>query len=667
MSAKDAGLPEADPARLEAEIAELIASGQVFRAHDLAEAGQARHPDAIGLALWHALALCQTGAGERARSIVEPIFAAFDTDLSTTAAQAVDALRALLAGGPDGSAVVPHLATLAAVLAQVQGASGPRVELGADRLTRLAEIYLMLWRGSGREADLRKVTVLYTRSMARAPSLQTALGAALAHHFLTDTEAAARFAAAGLAAFADLAEPDFEDAARASVCRLLLGEVAKAEAQLAAAQASLGRPDERTVPFLRLLRDLAARGLEGAGACAGRLEPPRIVVFTGHELDRPGAEAPCFPPALERDLRRAIAEALDQIGATIGYALPRCGSDILFLEALIERDAELNIILPSDTEDFVAHCVAYGGPAWEKRFRKVLRLADSVSHATVEKFLGHEALNRFANQYLHGSALLRARYLETEPYLLAVWDMNEGSLPGGAADFIDQWEDISKLRIIDLDDLSDAAGLMAPAGPALVGEPPPHTGPERGIRSMLFADFVGFSKLEDDDIPDYIALCEALHAEMTATAPAPTAINTWGDAFFVVMEDARSMVVYALAMADGIGRVRTRFQGAVGRLDLRISLHAGPVYGGRDPFRDSQNFYGAHINRAARLEPVTIAGHIYATSQFVALLTVEEASRRHEAGMTGEAYAPFAAADYVGVVSLAKGFGDQAVYHLRKL
>jgi len=29
--------------------------------------------------------------------------------------------------------------------------------------------------------------------------------------------------------------------------------------------------------------------------------------------------------------------------------------------------------------------------------------------------------------------------------------------------------------------------------------------------------------------------------------------------------------------------------------------------------------------------------------------------------------AAIAAADYVGVISLAKGFGDQAVYHLRKL
>lgn len=663
LSAREA--VDADTVRLEAEIAELIASGQMFRAHDLAEAGQSRHPEAIGLALWHALALCQTGAGERARAIVDPIFATLATDLSAPAAQAVQALRALVADGLDGPAAEPHLGALASALAEVQGASGPRVDLGADRLTRLAEIYLMLWRGSGADADLRKVTVLYARSMARAPSLQTAVGAALAHHFLAASDATVRFAQAGLADFSTLPAPDFDDTARAAVCQLLLGHVDDATTQLRDAQAALGGPDERTVPYLSLLRDLAARGLAGAEACAACLEPPRIVVFTGHELDRPGAAAPCFPPALERDLRRAIAEALDQIGATIGYALPRCGSDILFLEALLERDAELNIILPSETEDFVAHCVAYGGPAWEKRFRKVLRLADSVSHATVEKFLGHEALNRFANQYLHGTALLRARHLETDPYLLAVWDMNEGSLPGGAADFIDQWEDISKLRIIDLEDIGDAAGLTHE--PAHGAETPPADGPERGIRSMLFADFVGFSKLEDDDIPDYIAFCEALHEEITAAAPEPTAINTWGDAFFVVMEDARSMVAYALAMADGIRRVRGRFQGAVGRLDLRISLHAGPVYGGRDPFRDSQNFYGAHINRAARLEPVTIAGRIYATSQFVALLTVEEASLRHEAGMTGADYAAIAAADYVGVISLAKGFGDQAVYHLRKL
>ena len=79
--------------------------------------------------------------------------------------------------------------------------------------------------------------------------------------------------------------------------------------------------------------------------------------------------------------------------------------------------------------------------------------AASVDLATQGPFLGHQALFRFANQMLHGLATLRSEYLETQPYLLALWDYREDTLAGGAADFIDQWGDIARLRILDLDDV----------------------------------------------------------------------------------------------------------------------------------------------------------------------------------------------------------------------
>ena len=80
----------------------------------------------------------------------------------------------------------------------------------------------------------------------------------------------------------------------------------------------------------------------------------------------------------------------------------------------------------------------------------------------------------------------------------------------------------------------------------------------------------------------------------------------------------------ALPLTRRGDRIRQR---PAGCQTVRISLHAGPVYRMDDPFTGRANFWGFDINRAARLEPVTVAGHVYATQPFVALLTTEESVR----------------------------------------
>ena len=50
---------------------------------------------------------------------------------------------------------------------------------------------------------------------------------------------------------------------------------------------------------------------------------------------------------------------------------------------------------------------------------------------------------------------------------------------------------------------------------------------------------------------------------------------------------------------------------------MRIGLHAGPVFEGIDAITGRPNFFGSRVNRAARIEPVTLPGHIYASQQFV--------------------------------------------------
>jgi class 3 adenylate cyclase len=144
----------------------------------------------------------------------------------------------------------------------------------------------------------------------------------------------------------------------------------------------------------------------------------------------------------------------------------------------------------------------------------------------------------------------------------------------------------------------------------------------------------------------------------------PTSINTWGDAIFAVMENASELAEYALQLSRLVPEISKNTRG-LPPISIRTSLHAGPVYEATDPFRKQTNFYGGHINRAARLEPVTVVGEVYATEQFMALLIAEQSSDRVEKTQKGEPYVERFTCDYVGVMALAKGFGEQPVYHLR--
>ncbi|MCA1908571.1 MAG: adenylate/guanylate cyclase domain-containing protein, partial [Magnetospirillum sp.] len=228
------------------------------------------------------------------------------------------------------------------------------------------------------------------------------------------------------------------------------------------------------------------------------------------------------------------------------------------------------------------------------------------------------------------------------------------------------------LRIIDLDGLLMQNPELCPDGPALPnldlgGETDDEEGQGRVIRSMLFCDIAGYSKLKEEHIPDFLEFLTRLKAGLVASGIEPKSINTWGDAIFVVMDKATPMAEYALTMQEVVARLGEEMKDQLADpLTLRISLHAGPVFEAVDPIRDNKNFYGSHINRAARLEPVTVKGHVYATQQFVAVLTAEQSALRTDAVNNGEEFVDKYVCEYVGVLSLAKDFGKQTVYHLRR-
>jgi class 3 adenylate cyclase len=92
--------------------------------------------------------------------------------------------------------------------------------------------------------------------------------------------------------------------------------------------------------------------------------------------------------------------------------------------------------------------------------------------------------------------------------------------------------------------------------------------------------------------------------------------------------------------------------GLPAHLALRLGAHFGPVLPMWDPVLDKMTFVGSHVNRTARVEPVTPAGAVYVTEHFAASLVLGCAE-----GLV---------CDYVGHMPAAKDFGRLRMYRLRR-
>lgn len=653
----------------------LLDEGQNFLVHDTCREGLKHYPASHKLAIYGATALSQTGADEEARRLLKPILDALLVDdspfrrLENTLRRAVDQ-----AGEGDDSS----LSAMVDLAEAIEMARGRRTAITADSETygSLAQVLRESWLSTGDQSDLDLAGELFLRAFQTGEDPRDGVNAAALMWFQGKRIEAGQLAGKvvdQLMAWGGdpnlPADVSFERLGTWGLAELLLGHEDDALSSFRSASALEGASYPPIVALLKQLEQFRKHGILVPDEVTELIRPPQVVVFTGHALDRPG-EGPHFPPQLEAEVRAEIVQVLDEIDARVGFSMASCGSELLFIEAMLERGAEVNLVLPFALEDFIAANVRYGGARWEMRFRNALRLAATVTFATEEHYLGHEMLYRFANQCLSGLATLRAGFLCSNPTLIAVWDMMPGSLVGGAADFIDSWEDISRLRLIDLDGLLQNHPELLEEGGALpnfdMDDGDEEEGQGRVIRSMLFCDIAGYSKLAEEYVPVYLEFLGLLQEGLAQSGVVPLSINTWGDAIFVVMDKASPLAEYALTLQESVMRASEALKDKLPhRLSLRISLHAGPVFEAVDPICNRINFYGSHINRAARLEPVTVIGHAYATQQFVAVLTAEQSVMRAEAG-GAEFFEEKFVCEYVGQLSLAKDFGRQVVYHLRR-
>lgn len=511
--------------------------------------------------------------------------------------------------------------------------------------------------GSERLHAGKQAVDCYRRAWERSGDVFPGVNAATMLRLTGDT-AAARALALQVreAATRDTTTPPHWREATLGELALLLDEDAAALAHYrAAATAAAGNVGD-LASMRRQLRLLGRESALPAGVFES-LEPPRIVVFTGHMIDAPDRAAPRLPEAIEDALAARLAQRLDALGAGFGYCSAACGADLLFIEAMLARGAEVHVTLPFDRSDFLATSVAFAGARWVERFERALARVASVSYGVKERYLGDESLYAYAGRLMQGAALLRGRELEAVPMLLAVVDRDAERLPGGTRDLLENWQRLGlPLERIDPAPLREVAiprDRVLPAAAAMPGVELRSTPLRRQVRTMLFADMVGFSRLGEEDTPSFLVhFLGAISDMVQHCGEPPSFVNTWGDGLFMVFDHVEHGADFALRLRDAVQQADWPARGLPAGTNLRVGMHTGPVFEAPDPLIGRPNFFGSHVVRAARIEPVAVPGAVYVSAELAFALA---ASGRTQF-----------ATDYLGTLPLAKSYGSGPLYRLRR-
>jgi class 3 adenylate cyclase len=407
----------------------------------------------------------------------------------------------------------------------------------------------------------------------------------------------------------------------------------------------------------RLNARLVAQYLGEGSELVDRLfQFPSVVMFVGHMVDKPDRQVARFPPRLEGAVREAIRSRLQLLDSKFGYASAACGSDILFHEAMLERNGESHVVLPCEKQFFTKDSVELvGSGGWMSRFERIMGRAVEIQEASKRSQMCGNVCFEFASLLLHGLADIHAQQLDTKLIPLGVWDGKPGDELGGTAGTIERWRLAGlEVEIIDLArilaegpiELSPSRTIQIVPDQSRAANTPSQFTAE--IRALLFADAEGFSKLSDEEVPRFVEHFLGLAGGLAEdSAYRPLVKNTWGDGLYFVFDHVREAGLFALELCD---RVRSTDWASRGlpNLNLRIGLHAGPVYMCTDPVTQRLSCIGAHVSRAARIEPITPIGHAYASQPFAALAAAQGVEEFR--------------CSYVGQTSMAKKYGSFPTY-----
>lgn len=295
--------------------------------------------------------------------------------------------------------------------------------------------------------------------------------------------------------------------------------------------------------------------------------------------------------------------------------------DLDVAERLLERGAHLYPTLTQTAADARARWAAQWGEATALRLGELLARAQRV--AIVPGFLDNEApwrAHQLACTAL-GASLLTAMRLgcEWRPAWIERLQTRVFCRPGEAGEYVE--------------------GPARPAGRRMVG--------------VLFADFAGFGRIADTDMPRFWReIMGTMSTRLSHYGDKVLHSATWGDALHVVTRDATTAAEIAADILQSLERQRRNRGGVAAQLELRVAAHYAPAFEDVDALRGTPVFYGSQISFAARIEPVTPPGTVFGSDAFVAQLTLESPKRF--------------SAEYAGELELAKKSGAHPLFAVHR-
>lgn len=167
----------------------------------------------------------------------------------------------------------------------------------------------------------------------------------------------------------------------------------------------------------------------------------KVVVASGHMIDKPDRPHERFPPSKEGAVRERIAKQLDAWGVGAGD-LAICGgargADILFAELCADRGAEVWVFLALPEAEFLEESVRLPDSDWETRF---FALRDREGVKTFQQFDRLKSPPKGTSVFSRNNLWMinTARVEANDPknlYAVLVWDEKPtGDGPGGTSDF----------------------------------------------------------------------------------------------------------------------------------------------------------------------------------------------------------------------------------------
>jgi DNA-binding SARP family transcriptional activator len=586
--------PTGDPAE---ELRDLIRRGHYLQAYDQAAGHIERGNTAPDIRYLAVLALARSGATAQARRRYEQY-----------GLGSIDPSRLTSQLGGD-------LAVLAARL---------------DKDEALA-------RGADGSAWAERSARGYEAAFDQSGSAYHAVNAATMWLLAGDGERAATIATRALES-GGLQSNDYWDASTEAEAALVVGDLPRARNALErAGHAGEDLVAQRATTLKQL--KLVCRLKDVDREILSPIRTPTVIHFCGHRI-LPEGEQGRFPAEEEARVRAQLDETMEELGVGAGFGSLAAGADILAAEALLERGAELNVVLPFPKDEFVRVSVIPAGDHWVERFERCLAGASRVEMATTGEYLDDPVLFDFCARIAMGDALLRARYLEADAHQVAVWDGTLSSGPAGTAIDVSNWGATG----------APATIIPVTAGSPNLGAAPPSN--RRQIRGVVFADFAGFSKLSDAQLVSFQeVVMTAIGERIDPFRDRLLSGRTWGDGINLVFEDVATAAECALELVSASQELDAEHTGLPLR-GLRVAAHAAPVFDGRDPVTGRGLYYGVGMTQAARIEPRTPEGEIYTTHAFAALAILSGSS-------TFEC-------QYVGNMPTAKHFGNMPLYALRR-